>query len=415
MSDVWSRAWCETQNVPNFALKGITPSNEIRDPPKYVRHVTSEPLDDDAFYRAYHEEFCDDDSSDTRCFNVWNNTKHKISRSRNVITCSETRGSPPPSQTPIVSVPIIRSRYPGEKAPNFISSNNDGNGALGQMIPPTAHLVTPPLSPGRVRVVRGVDSVSSSVSSMTPPSPVSSQLSSRIKIHSSQQQQQLLQHQHPQHQHHHHLQQQYQQQHQLEQQHQIQQQPQYKQQQQQKLQSSPKSQLSPSSGLPPIPLHPRSSIQNNKNEVLSDGKQSPSCQQSSQTQHESSLKIATSKGEAGFNGSLNEPRGTPPQQNLLPNSVSNIPPQLSPATVRPVSKANARHNSTTKKSDTFHFLAPILDVRESSLLKLRDGTSFCRIIFFGSQDQVIAQSNLVIDSPPQNNNPPIIVKRNCRS
>ena len=43
-----------------------------------------------------------------RCFNVWNNTKHKISRSRNVITCSETRGSPPPSQTPIVSVPIIR-------------------------------------------------------------------------------------------------------------------------------------------------------------------------------------------------------------------------------------------------------------------------------------------------------------------
>ena len=22
MSDVWSRAWCETQNVPNFALKG---------------------------------------------------------------------------------------------------------------------------------------------------------------------------------------------------------------------------------------------------------------------------------------------------------------------------------------------------------------------------------------------------------
>ena len=37
--------------------------------------------------------------------------------------------------------------------------------------------------------LRGVDSVSSSVSSMTPPSPVSSQLSSRIKIHSSQQQQ----------------------------------------------------------------------------------------------------------------------------------------------------------------------------------------------------------------------------------
>ena len=47
-------------------FSGITPSNEIRDPPKYVRHVTSEPLDDDAFYRAYHEEFCDDDSSDTR-------------------------------------------------------------------------------------------------------------------------------------------------------------------------------------------------------------------------------------------------------------------------------------------------------------------------------------------------------------
>ena len=22
MSDVWSRAWCETQTVPNFALKG---------------------------------------------------------------------------------------------------------------------------------------------------------------------------------------------------------------------------------------------------------------------------------------------------------------------------------------------------------------------------------------------------------
>ena len=58
MSDVWSRAWCETQKIPNFAVKGknlyylvsnlnsillagITPSNEVRDAPKYLRPISS--------------------------------------------------------------------------------------------------------------------------------------------------------------------------------------------------------------------------------------------------------------------------------------------------------------------------------------------------------------------------------------
>ena len=65
MSDVWSRAWCETQKIPNFAVKGknfyylvsnlnsillagITPSNEVRDAPNYLRPISSEPTEHDS-------------------------------------------------------------------------------------------------------------------------------------------------------------------------------------------------------------------------------------------------------------------------------------------------------------------------------------------------------------------------------
>ena len=71
MSDIWSRAWCETQRIPNFALKGklakmlrfynwnqiqlpyvsgMTPSNEVRDSPNYIPRVNSNPTQYGSIY-----------------------------------------------------------------------------------------------------------------------------------------------------------------------------------------------------------------------------------------------------------------------------------------------------------------------------------------------------------------------------
>ena len=94
---------CKIQQFKIFFILGITPSNEIRDPPKYIRYVSSEPLDEKTFYEQYNEEFCDDDYSDTKCFKVWTSTKKKISKSKQSIPCAagNRRSPPPPALVPV--------------------------------------------------------------------------------------------------------------------------------------------------------------------------------------------------------------------------------------------------------------------------------------------------------------------------
>ena len=91
MSDVWSRAFCESQKVPNFAVKGkididrqnysqdlfvgITPSNEIRDPPNYLRPVTSEPTDHDSTCELSRSPT--PDASGTLCYNLRRKVKRE--------------------------------------------------------------------------------------------------------------------------------------------------------------------------------------------------------------------------------------------------------------------------------------------------------------------------------------------------
>ena len=60
---------------------GITPTNELRDPPKYIRSVFSEPIDDETFYTEYNKEFGPEES-ETRCFQIWTKTKKKISKGK---------------------------------------------------------------------------------------------------------------------------------------------------------------------------------------------------------------------------------------------------------------------------------------------------------------------------------------------
>jgi len=175
MSDVWSRAWCETQNVPNFALKGLTPSNEIRDPPKYIRSVFSEPIDDETFYTEYNKEFGPEES-ETRCFQIWEKTKKRISKGGSGTMCNSSRSSLHGTNQVVSNSP--RSRYNREKQPNFISDN------WVQGVSRLSSNTTPPLSPGRVRVSRTYGEASmrsnSTISSLTPPSPVFRHLSTSV-------------------------------------------------------------------------------------------------------------------------------------------------------------------------------------------------------------------------------------------
>ena len=60
---------------------GITPKNELRDPPKYIRSVFSEPIDDETFYTEYDKEFGPEES-ESRCFKIWAKTKKKISKGK---------------------------------------------------------------------------------------------------------------------------------------------------------------------------------------------------------------------------------------------------------------------------------------------------------------------------------------------
>ena len=127
---------------------GITPSNEIRDPPKYIRSVFSEPISDETFYTEYNKEFGPDES-ETRCFQIWERTKRKIS-----VAPRALKGRPSLS-SPAGSGPS-KPRQSGEKQPNFISDVRGQRGGQGggTGCPPTTPPTTPPLSPGRVRVSR---------------------------------------------------------------------------------------------------------------------------------------------------------------------------------------------------------------------------------------------------------------------
>ena len=60
---------------------GITPKNELRDPPKYIRSVFSQPIDDETFYTEYNKEFGPEES-ETQCFKIWTKTKKKISKGK---------------------------------------------------------------------------------------------------------------------------------------------------------------------------------------------------------------------------------------------------------------------------------------------------------------------------------------------
>ena len=128
---------------------GITPSNELRDPPKYLRYVSSEPLDDETFYKEYNEEFSQDES-DTKCFQVWTSTKKKLSQSSNVITCnsSQRRSPQPPNPSTAATLMPPRPKYAGEKIPNFISTNSNGYSS-SSLVQGQRSMVTPPLSPGK--------------------------------------------------------------------------------------------------------------------------------------------------------------------------------------------------------------------------------------------------------------------------
>ena len=126
-----------------ISVAGITPSNEIRDPPNYIRYVSSEPIDDETFYREYYEEFGEDES-ETGCFPMWTRTKNKIS-------CQSTKVPRTPPPTP-VSVPTVRHKYGHEKVLSFGSGagSSNGHGYGGHMSTSSSPgPVTPPLSPGR--------------------------------------------------------------------------------------------------------------------------------------------------------------------------------------------------------------------------------------------------------------------------
>ena len=64
-----------------FLFAGITPKNELRDPPKYIRSVFSQPIDDETFYTEYNKEFGPEES-ETKCFQIWTKTKKKISKGK---------------------------------------------------------------------------------------------------------------------------------------------------------------------------------------------------------------------------------------------------------------------------------------------------------------------------------------------
>jgi len=142
MSDVWSRAFCESQKVPNFAVKGITPSNEIRDPPNYLRPVTSEPTDHDSTCELSRSP--SPDVSGTLCYNL----RRKVQREKPAKQITQSQPIPP------------KARYGTEKVPNFRAPSNPSRPSSPVTAAPKA-----PLSPGRVRVCRQVSRTSSSAGS----------------------------------------------------------------------------------------------------------------------------------------------------------------------------------------------------------------------------------------------------------
>jgi len=143
MTDIWSRAWCETQKIPNFAVKGITPSNEVRDAPNYLRPLSSEPTDHDSTCELSRSP--SPDVSGILCYKL----RKKRERRKDQ--------SPPKSPPRRPVTPKLRS---GEKIPNFKSPQSQAS--------PESLLnstLAPPLSPGRVRVHRNLSRTPSTVSS----------------------------------------------------------------------------------------------------------------------------------------------------------------------------------------------------------------------------------------------------------
>ena len=125
-------------------FSGITPSNEIRDAPHYLRPVTSEPTDHDSTCELSRSP--SPDMSDMLCYKLRKKNKKKV--------------KPPPMPPPCLQV-TQKPRYGSEKIPNFKASQSQ-----------TSHfnlresLMKPaPLSPGRVSVRKNISRTPSTVSS----------------------------------------------------------------------------------------------------------------------------------------------------------------------------------------------------------------------------------------------------------
>jgi len=134
MSDIWSRAWCETQQIPNFALKGITPSNEVRDSPNYIPRVNSDP---------------------TQYGSIYDNSRSPSPEQKETLCFQFRRKDNKKTRTPVIS---RKSKTVLEKVPNFKATDT---------YPPSPgpSISTPPASPGRVRVTRRPSVTSNSTSS----------------------------------------------------------------------------------------------------------------------------------------------------------------------------------------------------------------------------------------------------------
>eukprot|EP00092_Neocalanus_flemingeri_P057898 GFUD01068912.1.p1 GENE.GFUD01068912.1~~GFUD01068912.1.p1 ORF type:complete len:555 (+),score=164.28 GFUD01068912.1:138-1802(+) len=129
MSDIWSRAWCETQQIHNFDLKGIIPINEVRGAPNYIPRVNSNPT-------QYSSRSPSPEPEGSLCFKFKKKSKMKTK----------------------TSLVLRKPKNVLEKVPNFKSPESNPPS-------PTPSLQTPPASPGQMRVLRRPSLTPSTVSS----------------------------------------------------------------------------------------------------------------------------------------------------------------------------------------------------------------------------------------------------------
>ena len=129
---------------------GLTPSNEIRDAPAYLRPVTSEPTDHDSTCELSRSP--SPDMSDILCYKLRKKKNKKVNPQQS----PQSPTSPPPCH-PVIPKP----RYGSEKVANFKAPQSQTS-----ISSPKSSVLMPPLSPGRVRVLKNVSLTASTVSSV---------------------------------------------------------------------------------------------------------------------------------------------------------------------------------------------------------------------------------------------------------